>query len=64
MTDERLIIAIGRLERALTRAEAAVARGAGGPADAADMTALTQRHERLRARTQEAIEALDRLIAG
>lgn len=57
MTDERLGAAIGRLEAALARAE----RASLAPA-AIDPPRLVQRHERLRARTQEAIDALDRLI--
>lgn|GEM_PF-5753103 len=50
-------MAIGRLERALTRAEAA----ADGMATQQEVASLRQRHERLRARTKEAIDALDRL---
>ena len=61
MTRERLALAIERLDRALARVErAAEARplaAAGG-----DVAGLSARHERLRARTQEAIEALDRLV--
>ena len=60
MTDERLIMAIGRLERALTRVE----KAADGAADGGAMKALAERHERLRARTKDAISALDRLTAA
>jgi hypothetical protein len=58
MTDERLIMAIGRLERAVTRVEAAA-----GAADAqrAELAALRKRHDRLRGKAQEAIDAIDRL---
>ena len=60
MTDERLIMAIGRLERALSRAE----KAADGAADDGALKALTERHERLRSRTKDAIAALDRLTAA
>lgn len=56
MTDARTLIAIGRLDQALARIEAA-ARAA----PAADPE-LARRHERLRARTRDAVAALDRLI--
>lgn len=62
MTDDRLIIAIGRLERALTRAETAADRAVRDATLDQDLAALTSRHEKLRSRTQEAIDALDRLI--
>ena len=63
VTDERLILAIGRLERALARAEAAARAPRSGlpPASAPD-AALAERHESLRARTAEAILRLDALI--
>lgn len=60
MTDERLILAIGRLERALSRVETRLAAGTGAPPSD---TALAARHDRLRAETSAAIEAIDRLIA-
>ena len=57
MTDKRLILAIGRLERALARAEAAAGEVRGGtPSD------LEQRHQSLRARTAEAITRIDALL--
>lgn len=59
MTDERLILAIGRLERALSRVETRLASDAPSPPPD---TALAARHERLRAETNAAIEAIDRLI--
>ncbi|QHL90614.1 hypothetical protein GVO57_06950 [Sphingomonas changnyeongensis] len=78
MTDERLLIAIGRLDRALARVEAAAARAAAAPADDdgqenggqpaearradTDLAALRLRHERLRAHAEDAVAALDRLI--
>lgn len=62
MTDERLIIAIGRLERALTRAESAADSATTDAELGHRLAALDRRHEKLRGRTQEAIDALDRLI--
>ena len=58
MTDDRLILAIGRLEQALTRLETAPRPAAEPAAD----HALRQRHEALRGRTQEAIDRLDALL--
>ena len=63
MSDDRLITAIGRIERALSRIEAK--GGAPAVADAKsadDLRRLQLRHSELRARTQAAIERLDRLI--
>ena len=62
MTDDRLIIAIGRLERALTRAENAADGTVRDAGLGQNLAALNRRHEKLRNRTQEAIDALDRLI--
>lgn len=63
MTDDRLITAIGRLERALSRIEA---RGVSpAPSEmpiARDLERLQQRHLLLRSRTQAAVERLDRLL--
>lgn len=63
MTDERLIIAIGRLDQALTRLESLAAR-AERSAPAGDVEQLRRRHARLRDRTREAVDALDRLIGA
>lgn len=66
VTDERLIIAIGRLDQALTRLESLVRSGerpAEGPGSP-ELDALRVRHDRLRVRTQEAVDALDRLIGS
>jgi hypothetical protein len=62
MTDERLILAIGRIERALSRLES---RGAGGePADELRrrFERLDERHRKLRARTAEAVDQLGLLL--
>lgn len=77
MGDDRLIIAIGRLERALARLEsvgrapaAAPAAGADGAAAMArvqaaeaELARLRERHERLRTGAAAALAGLDRLIA-
>lgn len=65
MTDERLILAIGRIERALARLEA-------GPSAAphdddvkalqARLDAMESRHGRLRESASHAVARLDRLI--
>jgi type IV secretory pathway TrbD component len=62
VTDERLAFAIRRLDRALARVEAAATRAAAKPDP--ELARLMQRHERLRARTKEAIASLDRLIGA
>jgi hypothetical protein len=59
MTDERLAQAIKRLDQALARVETASERRSARPDP--DVAKLLRRHERLRARTQEAIAAIDRL---
>lgn len=68
MTDERLILAIGRIERALSRLEA---RGNAAPAPQNDRVlgelrrehdALEERHRKLRARTNEAVDRLTSLL--
>jgi hypothetical protein len=58
--DDRLIVAIGRIERALSRIEAANARQADNML--AEFTDLFQRHEALKARTSAAVERLDKLV--
>ena len=64
MPDERLVIAIGRLERALARIESmpdAPLPAPAGIADA-DYAALEARHQRLREGAAAALAGLDRLI--
>jgi hypothetical protein len=60
VTDERVSHVIARLDAALNRLQRAAEPGAASiesaPAD------LVRRHAQLRARTKEAVEALDRLI--
>ncbi|MES2781496.1 MAG: hypothetical protein V4657_01750 [Pseudomonadota bacterium] len=59
MADERFIVAIGRIERALSRIEKlAVAPSATGDTD------LAERHERLKTETLAAIQDMDKILAG
>jgi hypothetical protein len=64
MSEDRLILAIGRMERALARVEAAAGRapGAAAPDDAAHR-ALQDKHQRLKTSVNAAITALDGIIA-
>jgi hypothetical protein len=64
MSDDRLITAIGRLERALSRIEAKATIPARAPAIIVQRAddGLEERHHLLRARTQAAITRLDQLI--
>lgn len=63
MTDDRLITAIGRLERALSRIEAnGVSPALPEEACAEGPHPLEERHQRLRARTEAVIGRLDRLL--
>jgi hypothetical protein len=59
VTNGRLHDALRRLDQALARVERASARIAARPDP--DHERLLQRHEKLRARTREAIQAIDRL---
>jgi hypothetical protein len=67
MTDRRLILALGRLERAIARVEggidAAGQQGFGHDENEA-LFRLAERHRTLRAATEAAIERLDRLLGG
>jgi hypothetical protein len=62
MPQDRLIQAIGRMERALSRLEAtdlqAVISNVDEPSD------LAQRHEHLKAQAKAAISEIDRLLSG
>jgi hypothetical protein len=60
MAQPQLIMAIGRIERALSRIEQAPDRKISGNADAE----LHARHERLKAETKAAIADLDNLLSG
>lgn len=59
MADERFIVAIGRIERALSRIEELTASRAG-----ADDSDLFARHEKLKSETLAAIQGMDKILAG
>jgi len=59
MADERLIFAIGRIERALSRIE----KLAISPT-ALDESDLSKRHEKLKSETLAAINDMDKILAG
>ena len=59
MAGQRLIVAIGRIERALSRLEQLP-----DPRRPDDDTDLANRHERLKAETKLAISDIDRILAG
>ncbi len=59
MADERLIFAIGRIERALSRIE----KLAISPT-ASDESDLSNRHEKLKSQTLAAINDMDKILAG
>ena len=59
MENERLILAIGRIERALSRIEAAKEKNTAPQPD----EALEQKHTALKEEMQQAIQTIDGLIA-
>ena len=59
MADERLIVAIGRIERALSRVE----KLATAPANTPDAD-LADRHERLKKETLDAIRGIVQILSG
>jgi hypothetical protein len=59
MADERLIVAIGRVERALSRVE----KLSTLPTQKQDAD-LVERHERLKTETLEAIRGIDQILLG
>ena len=59
MVEQRLIVAIGRIERALSRLEQLPDRDLPN-----DNVALTARHEHLKTETKAAIADIDRILAG
>jgi hypothetical protein len=64
MAQDRLIVAIGRIERALSRLEQvdlSIGAASGNNAPETDF-ALVARHEQLKAETQAAIIEIDALI--
>jgi hypothetical protein len=59
MATQRLIVAIGRIERALSRLE----QMPPSPTEKADEE-LIGRHDKLKAETRAAIAEIDRILAG
>ncbi|WP_397590190.1 hypothetical protein [Sphingorhabdus sp.] len=59
MADERLIFAIGRIERALSRIEKLAISPSGS-----DDSDLSKRHEKLKSETLAAIHDMDKILAG
>jgi hypothetical protein len=54
--------ALGRIEQAIARIEAAASRGGGQAGDAHEVESLRQAHEALRGKVQGAIAEIDRLL--
>jgi hypothetical protein len=59
MAEQRLIVAIGRIERALSRLEQMPK-----PATNANQAEIGNRHETLKAETRAAIADIDLILAG
>lgn len=59
MADERFIVAIGRIERALSRIEQMTI-----PRENLANTELLGRHTRLKAETEAAVRELDAILSG
>ena len=59
MIEQRFIVAIGRIERALARIE----KSAALPAPKGDND-LAERHEKLKSETRIALRDLDKILAG
>ena len=66
MTDRRLILALGRLERALARVEAGIGSAPRplSPDESEVLFRLAERHRTLREATESAIERIDRLLGS
>lgn len=64
MTEERILIAVERIDGALSRMEAAARARADAPqpADNAELVRLRERHAAMRGRVEEALGELDMLI--
>ena len=66
MTDRRLILALGRLERAISRVEAGIESvpPSFGHDENEALFRLAERHRTLREATESAIERIDRLLGS
>ena len=63
MLDERTSAALGRIEQALTRIEAAAARKPVSAFENEELARLRTAHQTLRGRVEQAVSQIDRLIA-
>ena len=63
MADDRAMEAIGRIERALARIEAASAKQPA-PRDDSELRQLREVHQALRGKVEGAISQIDRLLAA
>lgn len=63
MSENGALTALGRIERALARIEAATARAPQPPANERQMAELAARHDALRAETRQALADLDKLLS-
>ncbi|HEV2747662.1 MAG TPA: hypothetical protein VGW34_10230 [Allosphingosinicella sp.] len=64
MADEQAMKAVGRIERALARIEAAAERAPPAPRDDGELRELRQVHQALRGKVEGAIAQIDRLLAS
>lgn len=65
MADDRAMEAIGRIERALARIEAAAAKQPEpAPRDDTELRQLREVHQALRGKVEGAISQIDRLLAA
>jgi hypothetical protein len=63
MSEDRLSLALARIEKACTRAERALQKSRRpGETDSSRIAELEARHARLRSRVEEAIGELDQLL--
>jgi hypothetical protein len=64
MSDDRALQAVGRIERALARIEAAATKvPEPAPRDDSDLRQLREVHQALRGKVEGAISQIDRLLA-
>ena len=64
MPDERAILAVSRIERALARIEAALERRPASVEGSAELEQLRRQHQALRERVQGAVSQIDQLLAS
>jgi capsule polysaccharide export protein KpsE/RkpR len=64
MPDEQAIIAIGRIERALARIEAAIGNAQPASPDNHELQLLRERHRSLREKVEGAVSQIDLLLAN